>query len=164
MELVRYRPGEAIRWLETGGENIRKGAQTRGLNLLKQGVMDAKTFGENLKTAASALFDIGKGTYAEMIHRQAEEVEYVLQDDRFDIVNAGSLKTVLYTRVTAMQVKGDRATLTLDKGAVTVKPCAHIVAGRVRVPVGWLRNGIEVPYDLLLVELAARCGVEIQED
>ena len=88
MELVRYRPGEAIRWLETGADNIRKGAQNRGLNLLRQGVgIDSKTIGENLKTAAGALFDFGKGTYAEMMHRQAEDSEYVLQETQFDIVN-----------------------------------------------------------------------------
>ena len=165
MELVRYRPGEAIRWLETGADNIRKGAQNRGLNLLRQGVgIDSKTIGENLKTAAGALFDFGKGTYAEMMHRQAEDSEYVLQETQFDIVNGGNLKSIPYDRVIALHLRGDRATLTLDKGLVTIKPFAYIVAGRVKVPVGWVRNGIEVPYELLLLELAARCGVEMQED
>ena len=165
MELVRYRPGEAIRWLETGADNIRKGAQNRGLNLLRQGVgIDSKTIGENLKTAAGALFDFGKGTYAEMMHRQAEDSEYVLQETQFDIVNGGNLKSMPYDRVIALHLRGDRATLTLDKGLVTIKPFAYIVAGRVKVPVGWVRNGIEVPYELLLLELAARCGVEMQED
>lgn len=163
VELVRYRPGEAIRWLDVGGENIRKGAQNRGISLLRQGA-DAKTLSENLKTAAGALFDFGKGAYAEMVHRQAEDSEYVLQDDQFDIVSAGNMKSIPYDRVVAMHVKGDRAVLTLDKGSVSIRPCAHIVAGRVRVPVGWIRNGIEVPYDLLLIELAARCNVEIQEE
>ncbi len=164
VELVRYRPGEAIRWLETGAENIRKGAQTRGLNLLRQTGADSKTFSENLKTAAGALFDFGKGTYADMVHRQAEDSEYVFQDDQFDVVSGGNLKTIPYNRVFAIHLRGDRATLTLDKGHVVIKPFAYIVAGRVKVPVGWVRNGIEVPYELLLLELAARCGLEIQEE
>jgi len=163
VELVRYRPGEAIRWLETGAENIRKGAQNKGMNLFKQGV-DSKTFGENLKTAAGVIFDFGKGTYADMVHKHAEDSEFVLQDKQFDIVSGGNMKTILYERVVSVQVRGDRALFTLDKGTVTVKPFAYIVSGRIKVPVGWVRNGIEVPYELLTLELAARCGVEIQEE
>ena len=164
MELVRYKPGEAIRWLETGADNIRKGAQNRGMNLLRQTAVDSKTLGENLKSAAGALFDFGKGTYAEMMHRIADDSEYVLQDSQFDVVNGGNLKSIPYDRVIAVNLKGDRGILTLDKGIVTIKPFAYIVAGRIKVPVGWVRNGIEVPYELLLLELAARCGVELQED
>ena len=150
--------------METGAENIRKGAQAKGMNLIKQAGTDSKTFTENLKTAAGAIFDFGKGTYTDMMHRQAEDTEYVLQDGQFDIVKSGNLKTIPYDRVVTVHLKGDRATFTLDKGVVTVKPFAYIVAGRVRVPVGWNRNGIEVPYDLLVLELAARCGVEVEEE
>ena len=164
MELVRYKPGEAIRWLETGADNIRKGAQVRGMNLLKQGGADSKTFAENMKTAAGALFDFGRGTYADMKYRQAEDGEYVFQENQFDIVDGGNLKTISYDRVIAIHLKADRAVLTLDKGIVTIKPFAYIVSGRIKVPVGWVRNGIEVPYELLLLELAARCGVEMQEE
>jgi len=134
------------------------------MNLLKQSVGDSKTFGENLKTAAGALFDFGKGTYADMMHRQAEDSEYVFQETQFDIVSGGNMKTIPYDRVVAVHLKGDRATLTLDKGTVILKPFAYIVAGRIKVPVGWVRNGIEVPYELLLLELAARCSVDIQEE
>ena len=164
MELVRYRPGEAIRWLETGGDNIRRGARNRGINLLRQGPINSETIGENLKTAAGALFDFGKGTYAEMMHRQAEDSEFVLQESQFDIVNGGNIRSIPYTRVVAMTLKGDRASLTLDKGSVTIKPFAFIVVSRIKVPVGWVRNGIEVPFELLLHELAARCGIEVQEE
>ena len=164
MELVRYRPGEAIRWLETGAENIRKGAQNKGMNLMKQSGIDQKTFSENLKTAAGAIFDFGKGTYADMVHKQAEESEFVLQDKQFDIVSGSNLKSVTYDRVLAIHLRGDRTVLTLDKGVVTIKPFAYIVSGRIKVPVGWVRNGIEVPYELLTLELAARCGIEVKEE
>jgi len=164
VELVRYRPGEAIRWLETGGDNIRRGARNRGVNLLKQGTLDAQSLGDNLKTAAGALFDFGKGTYAEMMHKHAEDSEYVLQESQFDIVNGGNIKSIPYDRIVAITLRGDRATLTLDKGTATIKPFAYIVVGRVKVPVGWVRNGIEVPFELLLHELAARSSLELQEE
>ena len=164
VELVRYRPGEAIRWLETGGDNIRRGARNRGINLLRTGTIDSQTIGDNLKTAAGALFDFGKGTYAEMMHRLAEDSEYVLQENQFDIVNGGNIRSIAYSRIVAMTIRGDRATLTLDKGTATIKPFAFIVVGRIRVPVGWVRNGIEVPFEMLVHELAARSGCELQEE
>jgi hypothetical protein len=163
MELVRYRPGEAIRWLQTGAENLRKGAQAKGKVAVTSGAPDARAFGENLKTAAGALLEYSRSAYADLMHRQAEASEYVLHDDYFDVVRGSNIKTVQYSRVTATELDKDRALLTLDKGSLTVKPFAHLVAGRVRVPIGWSRNGIEVPFELLIEELAARCGIELEE-
>jgi hypothetical protein len=163
MELVRYRPGEAIRWLQTGAENMRKSANERGKGLVRQSGADQKGLGENVKTAAGALFDYGKSAYTDVMRKQAEAVEYVLQDDHFDVVRGSSINSVLYERVKHVKLSGDRVRLYLDKGTLTIKPVAHIVAGRVKVPVGWVRNGIEVSFDLLAEELAARCGVDLEE-
>ena len=157
MELVRYRPGEAIRWLQTGAEHIRREARTKG----KAVVDDGKSFGENLKTAASAVFEFGKGAYAELMHSQAEANEYVLHDAHVDIVRNGSIKRIDYAAVKAMEVHGEKTHLILEKSKVSIRPFAYVVAGKAKVPVGWSRNGIEVPYELLLEELAARCGVDI---
>lgn len=163
MELVRYRPGEAIRWLRMGAENIRKGAQTRGRSVVRQTGTDQKPLTENLRTAAGALLDYGKGTYADLLHHQAEASEYVLQDKHFDIVRGSSIKTIPYDRIQSIELHCDRANVTLDKGFLTIKPFAHLVAGRAKVPIGWSRNGIEVPFELLVEELAARAGVEVEE-
>ena len=164
MELVRYRAGEAIRWLQTGADNIRKGAQDRGKRAVSNSPVDVKGVGENIKNAAGALLEYGKGTYADVIHRQADASEYVLQEKHFDIVKSGSMKSVSYDRIKSIELKGDKATLTLDRGTVAIKPFAHIVAGRVKVPVGWSRNGMEVPFELLIEELAARASVEVTEE
>lgn len=157
MDIVRYRPGEAIRWLQTGAENIRREARTKG----KTVVEDGKSFGENLKTAASAVFEFGKGAYAEMMHSQAEANEFVLHENHVDIVRNGTIKSIDYSAVQAMEIHGEKTLLILEKGKVSIKPFAYIVAGKAKVPVGWTRNGIEVPYELLLEELAARCSVEL---
>jgi hypothetical protein len=160
VEVVRYRPGEAIRWLQTGAEYIRRGARAKGKSVIDP---NGSTFGQNLKTAAGALVDYTKGAYADMMHKQAEAQEYVLLEKHFDIVRGSAIKTLDYDRVKKIEVKGDKATVTFDTGHLTIKPFAHIVSGKARVPVGWSRNGIEVPYELILEELAARCGVEIDE-
>jgi hypothetical protein len=56
---------------------------------------------------------------------------------------------------------GDKLVLVLDKGSVLVKPFAYIVAGKIKVPIGWSRNGVEVPYELIIEELSARCDLQV---
>ncbi len=163
MELVRYRPGEAIRWLQTGAANMRKTAGQRSMSLVRQTGPEQKGFGENVKNAAGALFDYGKSAYTEVIRKQAEGVEYVLQDDHFDVMRGGTIQSVPYERVKQINLTGDRVKLFLEKGTLSIKPVAHVVAGHIKVPVGWSRNGIEVPFELLVQELAARCGLEVEE-
>lgn len=163
MESIRYRPGEALRWLETGAANIRRGAQAKGKSIVVAPPMDAKGIGQGLVTAATALVDLGKGAYAELIHRQVEASEYVLQEDRFDVVTGSSIKSITYDRIRSILYHNDRATIELDKGSVAIKPYAYLVAGRVKVAVGWNRNGMDVPYELLIEEISARSSVEIND-
>ena len=159
MEPIRYKPGEAIRWLETGADANMKSARQKGRDMFTPGTPASAKLGQGV----GALIDLGKGAWADMVHKQAEASEYVLQDDRFDVVSGNSIKTVPYAEIKKIAIKGERATVTLDRGSVlTIKPYAHITAGRLRVPVGWQRNGMEVPYDLLIEELSARCGIEVE--
>ena len=160
---MRYRPGEALRWLQTGAENIRRAAGERGRSVIRQTGTDQKRTVENLKTAAGALVDLGKSAYAELLHKQAEALEYVLLDDRLDLVKGGRIESIRWEAIKGVRVDGDRSVLVLEKGQAVIKPFAHLVAGRVRVPVGWTRNGMEVPYELLLEEIAARARREIEE-
>ena len=159
MEPIRYKPGEAIRWLETAAEANRRSAKQKGRDVF----MTGSPAGAKVSQGVAALIDLGKSAWADVLHKQAEASEYVLQDDRFDVVAGNSIKTVPYVEIAKISLKNDRATITLDRGSVlTIKPYAHISAGRIRVPVGWMRNGMEVPYDLLIEELSARCGIEVE--
>jgi hypothetical protein len=163
MEPIRYKPGEAIRWLETAADTFRKSAKHKGKDAVdpKRDRSDFKKVGANVADVAGAAFDYAKGAWADMLHRQAEASEYVLQETHFDVVKGGSIKSVEYKRVIEISEKGDAITVKLDKGNLTIKPYAYIVSGRVKVPVGWSRNGLEVPYELLIEELAARCDVKL---
>ncbi len=162
MEDVRYKPGEAIRWLQTGAHEIRQSAKRHGKSFAKR--EGARSVGRDLRDVAGALTDLGKSALAELAHRQAEANEYVLHDDMAEIVSGGRIRSVAYSEVKAIKLGHDKATLVLEQGSVTIKPHAYIVAGPLKVPVGWTRNGIEVPYELLLDELAARCGTTIDRD
>lgn len=149
-----------MRWLEIGAKDIRRSAARQGSSLVRR--EGERSIGKDFMQAAGALVDMGKSALAEMAHKQAAANEYVLHDDSFDVVSSSRIKTVRYDEVVAMKIKNDKATLVLDQGSVNIKPHAHIVSGRVRVPVGWSRNGLEVPYETLLDELAARCDVHVE--
>ena len=164
MEPIRYKTGEAIRWLKTGAEAIRKEARDKGRQVVQQGApKDAKDVGGRMAAAAGAVMDYGKSAWADFKYSDLEHTEYVLTDTGFDIVKGASIKSIPYDRVQKIQRKQDRVTVTLDRGTLLIKPHAYIVAGGLKVPVGWTRNGMEVPYELLLDELSARCGVNIED-
>lgn len=159
MDAVRYRPGEAVRWLESGAQALRKNAVRKGKAIVRR--EGHRSLGKDIKEAAGAIFDMGRSAFAELAHHQAMASEYVLGGEGFEVIKSGSSRTYRYAEVTGLEQKGDRLMLTFDQGSITIKPYAHIVSGRIRVPVGWVRNGMEVPYAILLDEIAARCGKDI---
>jgi hypothetical protein len=159
MEVVRYKPGEAIRWLETGAADSRKSAREKGR--LMQIPSDADSLKGSMRAAAGALLDLGRSALTELAHAQATASEFALHDDHFEVIRSGSNKKILYKNVISMEQKGDRTTITMEQGHFAIRPYAYITAGRLKVPIGWARNGIEVPFHLLVEELAARSGVEL---
>ena len=159
---MRYRPGEAIRWLELGAKDLRKSAGRQGKSLISR--EGERNFPKDLRQAAGVLADLGKGAFIDLMHRQAEASEYILHDDRFEISSPARIRSIGYDEVTDIRMRGDRATFVLKQGSITIKPHAHIVSGRVKVPIGFARNGIEVPFETLIDELSARCGVEIERE
>ncbi len=161
MELIRYKPGEAIRWLETGAQDTMKNAKRKGRSVVRR--EGERTIGRDLKEVAGAMMEFGKSAMADFIHKHAEATEYVLFDDHFESRSGGRIKSTPYDDVQHIYYRqNDKVTLELEQGAVVIKPVAHLVSGRIKVPVGWQRNGIEVPYELLVDELSARCGVEVE--
>lgn len=164
MDAVRYRPGEALRWLETGADAHRKSARDKGRSLLKHSnTVNAATIKEGVFSAAAAIADLSKGAYAELVKRQAEAYEIVLSDTEFSMSRPGGPRTFRYEDVTSISQDRDKVTISVGSNALTIKPYAYITTGRVKVPIGWDRNGMEVPYELLAEELAARCRVQIDQ-
>ena len=133
METIRYRPGEAIRWLHIEADRIRAEARTQSKAAADPTTPDFAGFQKTVKNAAGAVFNLGRSAYAEIAKMRAAESEYVLLEDRFDIVKGNSLKSILYTEVKKIVIKGDKATLMLDKTAVVIKPFAQIEIGRAHV-------------------------------
>ena len=162
IEVVRYKPGEAIRWLESGSEKIRKGALQKAQSVIRR--EGARSFGRDVREVAGAIFGAGSAAMADFAHRQASASQYVLGETSFEVVKPTGNRRVTYEEVKSIRFDGDRALLELAHGSVVIKPFAHLVSGRVRVPLGWTRNNVEVPYELLIEELAARCDIEVEVD
>lgn len=161
MELIRYKPGEAVRWLDSGAKDMLARAKKKGESVLVRDPQ--RQVKQDLANVAGAMIDVGKGAMAELLHRQAQATEYVLSEDRFEVLRPGSVKSVRYDSVLGISRKGDSIELELSTGSISIKPHAYIVSGRIKVPVGWDRNGFEVAYDVLADELAARCKVNITQ-
>lgn len=159
---MRYKPGEAIRWLQTEAGRLKSDAKASGRAAAEPSSVDMHGITETVKNAASAVFNLGRSAYAEMAHLRANASEFVLLEDRMDIVAGTSIKAIPYSSVKKITLKGDKASLILDKGTYVIKPFAYVVAGPLKVPIGWERNGLETPYLLIIEELAARCNKEVE--
>jgi len=160
MDDVRYQPGEAVRWLQVGAEDRRRQAQRQGGSVWRR--EGERSIGKDIKQIAGALTELGRSALAEVAHRQATAAEYVLHDKEFESVEGGKVRTVRYDAILGIRVKGDKTSLIFEQGSMVIRPHAYVVAGRTKVPVGWRRNGLEVPYELLIDELAARSGRSIE--
>lgn len=162
MNVIRYRTGRAIRWLETAAAEGRRTAQKKGSNLNPQ--INAQILGANVKAAAEATVGYVKSAWADRVHNAADEIEYVLLESSLELHGSGPAKTYSYADVDRIEQRGDRYTFFLSNSrSFTIKPHAYITAPRIKVPIGWERNGIEVSFETLIEELSARCGVNVVE-
>lgn len=162
MEVVRYRPDEAIRWLQAEADRLRTDAKMNGKSATEPSSADFAGVSESVKNAAGAVINFGKSAYADFARIKANATEYALMEEHFDVVTGTSIKSIPYRTIKEIHLKGDKATLTLDKGTLVIKPFAHLVAGPVKVALGWQRNGLEAPYRLLIEEISARAKIDIK--
>jgi malonyl CoA-acyl carrier protein transacylase len=158
-QVVRYRPGEAIRWLDGAAEEALGQAKEKASAVTQNGA----GWTERIKKVAGALGELGRGAQAELTRRRAAVSEFVFRDEDFTVSRAGSRQTFPYSAVKRFAKDKDKVVVTLAHAALTIRPYAYVVAGKLKVPVGWDRNGSEVPYELLFEEWAARCRLEVVE-
>ena len=161
MPTVTYRPPDILHWFSTGSQEAIESAMRKGRAFTKSAADSSVT--ENIKRAAGVAADFGRGAAAEVLHRQAVDTVYKLHDEQMDVRGATGTRTVAYDSILSIRSHSkDRFTVEYDEGTLTVRPIAHLSSGKIRVPVGWVRNEIEVPFSMLLEELSARSDVEIE--
>lgn len=161
MQTVTYRPPDILHWFSTGSQEALESAMRRSKDLTKKA--GESTVKENILKAASVASELGRGAAADIVHRQAAETVYKLYDDEIEVRGPVSSYTVKYDAIYEIRLHSkDKFKVEHDAGTLVIRPVAHLSSGKVRVPLGWLRNSIEVPYTMLLDELSARCDVEIE--
>lgn len=160
MEPVRYEPGEAIRWLTLGAEDLKDSAGRQGKSVWTR--RGERSIGKDIRQVVGAVADLGKGALAEMKHRQAEAAEYLIYSDKIEVLSGNTHRSYKFADVLALKLRDDTLVMVLERGTLEIKPFAHIVSGMVKVPIGWQRNGIEVPYGVLIDEISARTGKSVE--
>lgn len=163
MPTVVYTPAEVLHWFNTDARRAQADARTRSLEVARK--TNEEGFLPGIKQAATAALSFGKGAIGSIVQKQAEETKYELHDDGFDAIDLTRRLRMDFSEVRQILAKpNDKYQIIGNGGNITIKPVAHLVAGRHRVPVGWVRNGFEVPYAMLIEEISARSGVEIEAE
>jgi len=146
---VRYRPADVLRWLELGNQTLRQSP-------LKPAGPDV----------TKALFEIvgkvvreGKGAIAGIAKKNLEGLEFLLEEDH--LIAGG--RQIPYKDVRAIEAeKGGVYQISAGSSSFAIKPYAWLEIAGHKVPIGWLRDGMEVPFELLPEEIAARSALEIK--
>jgi hypothetical protein len=160
MGAITYKPADVLHWLDEGS----RASRAAGKKMAKESARTAAdiNIGDTLRKAAEAAKNFGKSAMAEIALRQRDDTTYVLDDDALEAHGATGIKRVLFSTVRGIREdKEDKYVIEHDSGSITIKPLAHLVAGSIKVPIGWKRSGIEVPYAMLIEEIAARSRVAI---
>lgn len=136
-----------------GAESLRGGpeGQVSEMPGIRQAILEA----------VGKVFDYGKSAVAEIGSRGIENLEYKLFDDRLE--SSGFSKPLKYEDISRIEVT-KKATFKLisSTGTTVIKPYAWLQVASVKVPLGWIRNGMEAPYELLVEEIAARSKASIR--
>ncbi len=160
--IVRYRPDPAIRWLQQGATGMREKAARKGESVLKRA--GERTLGKDLKQTASAILDVGRSAAADIAHLAAAATSYLLHDSDLEIQRPGASRRIPYRDIRAIRHSGDDFVLILAQGSVKISPPGYVVSGPTKAPIGWERNGMEASYVILAEEIAARAGLQIDQD
>lgn len=162
MPAIIYSAPEVLHWLDQGGKASREAGKKKAAEAAKTQFASPAGLVDSIKKAAMAAKDFGKGAWADFAHKRLEDTQYVLDEAGMDIPGPTGPKRITYASIQEVTLEeDDRIVLTFQGGAHVIKPIAHLVAGAIRVPIGWKRGGMEVPYAMLAEEIAARSGVAL---
>ena len=160
MSSVTYKPAEVMQWFDTESKRTNAIVKSQTKDIAR--VANEEGLIPTIKQAATAALSMTKGAYGSVVQKQAQETRYELFESGFQFIDITRRVRIDYNQVRQIISKpGDRYQILYNGGSITIKPPAHLVAGKYRVPVGWERNGTEVPFLMLIEEISARSGIEV---
>jgi hypothetical protein len=156
-----YRPADIVGLIGADSRAVKDSATRHGAQFLGE----EGDLGERLRAAAGAIKDLGRGALRDFLQRRSDALSFTLADDYFETSGLTKRRKIYYREVATILARPhDRYKVYFNGGSFSIRPVAHLVAGRVKVPIGWKRNEMEVTFETLPLELAARCGIEIEEE
>ncbi len=151
---IHYAPPDLVQWLSPDLQSEQKARSKPSDGRLR----------DSLRQAATAAAGFGRTAMGEYAYRKAVELEYLLDEEGFSIPGLTQSRRIEYRDIREIRrEKKDRFRLITRSGDLAIDPVAHLVAGPVKAPVGWLRNGVEVAYFTLIQEISARARLDIIE-
>ncbi|MBA3725510.1 MAG: hypothetical protein H0W86_03430 [Armatimonadetes bacterium] len=149
-----YKPADILRWLKIGSQSLR----SVDLKPVKRDEISLKGV---VGAALGKALDIGKATVASAGGWAIDRLEYRFHEDRLEMLGAGLPKSILYSEIRSVTSSKRTFQVVYEGGKLTLRPYAWLLVSGVKVPLGWERNGMEVSFELLAEELAARAKLEV---
>ncbi len=152
MVVARYKPFDIQNWVELGTETLQKSRPPVKAPGGEIGKTLAELVGRAVRTGQSAV--------ANITGKKIVQIEYQISDDHFEVDNLripySEIKRIEHIKKSGFKVH------TVGK-TIEILPYAWLKVGSIEVPLGWLRDGLEVPFELLAQELSIRSKVELIE-
>ncbi len=105
----------------------------------------------------------GKGSFAKMVSEYLEKLEYRLYEDRVEITKGSRVSTFAYSDLQRCEMpRSYEFRFLSSKGTLTIRPYAWLSVRGLKVPLGWRRDRLEVPYLQLGEELADRARLRFR--
>jgi hypothetical protein len=150
---VRYRPLTVGTWLVLGAQSLPEEDLLKARPGMARAVWSAvgKFVGE------------GKLTYAEIIRQHLEKMEYRLYEDRVETTQGARVKAFPYSDLKRCEIpRPYEFRFHSSQGMLVIRPYAWLSVRGLKVPLGWRRDRLEVPYVQLGEEIADRARLRIR--
>lgn len=160
MSTVHYTAPDILHWLGTPAD--RPKAKSRQTPEPKSSA--SSEIAANIKAVASAATSFGKEAIADIVRAKVSVYKVSLYEKGMEIYSLTATRKIDYENVKSIkELTNDRFEIVHENGKAIIKPCGHIVVERLKLPIGWIRNGLEVSYHTLIQEIAARSSIEISK-
>lgn len=154
---VKYRVSDSIlKWFEF---------QPSVSETTSQAISKAKSdqpVQKHIKNAAQTIVDIGKSAYAGMVQLGPLEYEVTFRESEVSLCRNRRIERIPYRTIQRIALEKDVITLKLDHQTIKIRPVVVLSAGKLKVPVGWDRDGQDVPFETLAHEFSGRSGLSVE--
>jgi hypothetical protein len=155
---VTYSPPEALKWIQFKSDASKEGASRR---LVRSGKTVRQDWKSSVTDVAGAVGAYASTAASSLTHAAKNVARYDLDDTMLTAKTMGKTTKISFEDIQEILLDGDEATIIHSKGNLKIKPIGYVSSGIVKAPLGWRRNGTEVPFATLIEEIAGRAGLRV---